>query len=310
MSVNVDLDKLKGFVAVGEELHFTRAAQTRLHVSQPWLSRSVKSLEQKLGVQLFERHSRHVELTAPGRRLLYGARKLIHDFDRTVSAVVQERKGSGNLIVGYSLFVDLHFIASLRQLSLPGSRPTTISLESSSSEDAAQQVRNREWDCGIVILPVDTQDLEIIQLFPVPLAGAMRKTHRLARRRALNLEDLRDEPLILAGKRRESQFRGWLLNRFSEAGIAPKVVEEAASPHEAQYLVTRGLGIAVANAGAFRTSLEGIIVRPFPSESLEMYTAIVIRKGKRSPVVAGFVDRVVEMAKAQGRSRPATRSAV
>src|ERR1700730_15143699 len=97
MSVNVDLDKLKGFVAVGEELHFTRAAQPRLHVSQPWLSRSVKSLERKLGVQLFERHSRHVELTAPGRRLLYGARKLIHDFDRTVSAVVQEKKGGGHL---------------------------------------------------------------------------------------------------------------------------------------------------------------------------------------------------------------------
>jgi len=42
MSINVDLDRLKSFVAVGEELHFTRAAQNRLHVSQPWLSRSVK----------------------------------------------------------------------------------------------------------------------------------------------------------------------------------------------------------------------------------------------------------------------------
>ena len=93
MSINVDLDRLKSFVAVGEELHFTRAAQNRLHVSQPWLSRSVKSLEQKLGVQLFERHSRHVELTPSGRRLLYGARKIIYDFDRIVSAVVRERKG-------------------------------------------------------------------------------------------------------------------------------------------------------------------------------------------------------------------------
>ena len=48
MSINIDLDRLKSFVAVGEELHFTRAAQNRLHVSQPWLSRSVKSLEQSL----------------------------------------------------------------------------------------------------------------------------------------------------------------------------------------------------------------------------------------------------------------------
>jgi hypothetical protein len=107
MSINVDIDKLKSFVAVGEELHFTRAAQNRLHVSQPWLSRSVKSLEDKLGVQLFERHSRHVQLTAPGRRLLYGARRIVHDFDRTVSAVVRDRRGNGHVTVGYSPYVDL-----------------------------------------------------------------------------------------------------------------------------------------------------------------------------------------------------------
>src|SRR5260370_41628881 len=109
MSINVDLDKLKSFVAVGEELHFTRSAQNRLHISQPWLSRSVKSLEQKLGVQLFERHSRKVELTPPGRRLLYGARKIIHDFDRTVSAVGPDRKGSGELTAWCLPYVGLRF---------------------------------------------------------------------------------------------------------------------------------------------------------------------------------------------------------
>jgi len=118
MSINVDLDRLKSFVAVGEELHFTRAAQNRLHVSQPWLSRSVKSLEQKLGVQLFDRHSRHVELTPPGRRLLYGARKILHDFDRTVSAVVRDRKGNGHLTVGYSPYVDLRFMIERRSCSI------------------------------------------------------------------------------------------------------------------------------------------------------------------------------------------------
>jgi DNA-binding transcriptional LysR family regulator len=129
MSINVDLDRLKSFVAVGEELHFTRAAQNRLHVSQPWLSRSVKSLEQKLGVQLFERHSRHVELTPPGRRLLYGARKLLHDFDRTVSAVVRDRKGNGHLTVGYSPYVDLRFMTELKEMALGESPTVTLALK-------------------------------------------------------------------------------------------------------------------------------------------------------------------------------------
>src|SRR6266446_3406651 len=303
MSINVDLDRLKSFVAVGEELHFTRAAQNRLHVSQPWLSRSVKSLESKLGVQLFERHSRHVELTPPGRRLLYGARKILHDFDRTVSAVVRDRKGNGHLTVGYSPYVDLRFMAELEEMALSESPTANISFESSSSEEMVLDVERRVWDCGIVILPVDAPHLEIIPLFRLPLAAAMQKTHRLAKKRALRIEDLQNESLILGGKRRDLQFRGWLLARLADAGIRPRIAAETASPHEAQYLVTRGIGMALANSGAFRTSPEGVVVRLFPSELVQTQTAILIRKGSHSSGMAAFLDRVLQMAKARGRSR-------
>jgi DNA-binding transcriptional LysR family regulator len=303
MSINVDLDRLKSFVAVGEELHFTRAAQNRLHVSQPWLSRSVKSLEQKLGVQLFDRHSRHVELTPPGRRLLYGARKILHDFDRTVSAVVRDRKGNGHLTVGYSPYVDLRFMTELEELARGESPTANISFESSSSEEMVLNVERRVWECGIVILPVDAPQLEIIPLFRLPLAAAMQKTHRLAKRRALRIEDLVNESLILGGKRRDLQFRGWLLSRLSDAGITPRIAAETSSPHEAQYLVTRGVGMALANSGAFRTSPEGVVVRLFPSELVQTQTAILIRKGSHSAGMAVFLNRVLQMAKVRGGSR-------
>jgi DNA-binding transcriptional LysR family regulator len=302
MSVNVDLNKLKGFVAVGEELHFTRAAQTRLHVSQPWLSRSVKSLESKLGVQLFERHSRHVELTPPGRRLLYGARKMIHDFDRTVAAVVRERKEDGCLTVGYSSYVDLRFMTELQGKVFGELLRVNINFESASCEETILQVKNREWDCGIVMLPVDAPHLDVIPLFRLPLAAAMQKAHRLARRRALKLEDLQSERLIIGGKRSDFRFRLWLLGRLSDAGVTARIAAEAASPHEAQYLVTRGAGIALANSGAFRTSPEGVVVRLFPSEFEQIETAIVLCKGRHSSPVTAFVNRAVQMAKKRGKS--------
>jgi DNA-binding transcriptional LysR family regulator len=306
MSINVDLDKLKSFVAVGEELHFTRAAQHRLHVSQPWLSRSVRSLEQKLGVQLFERHSRHVELTAPGRRLLYGARKIIHDFDRTVSAVVREKRANGHVVVGYSPYVDLRFMTELKEVIQGESETVNVSFESAPSEEITLRVLNREWDCGIVVLPLGTSDLEIIPLFKLPLAAALQKTHRLARRRVWRLEDLQNEGLIL--QRHDLHFRGWLLHHLAEAGVKPRIVTEATSPHEAQYLVTRGTGIALANSGAFRTTLEGIVVRPFHSDSVQTYTALVVRKGRHSSALGGFVNRVLQMARTRGQGRPAMRS--
>lgn len=303
MSMNVDLDKLKGFVAVGEELHFTRAAQSRLHVSQPWLSRSIKSLENKLGVQLFERHSRHVELTPPGRRLLYGARKIIHDFDRTVAAVVRERTDNGRITVGYSSYVDLRFVTELQEAVFSESPRGNINFESSSCEEIILQIQNGEWDCGIVMLPVEAPELDIIPLFRLPLAAAMRKTHRLAKRRALSLNDLQGESLIIGGKRHDLRFGSWLLSRFLDAGVTARIAAEAASPHEAQYLVTRGAGIALANSGAFRTSPEGVVVQLFPSEVVQIQTAIILRKGRHSSAVTAFVNRTLQMAKARGKSR-------
>jgi DNA-binding transcriptional LysR family regulator len=303
MSINVDLDKLKSFVAVGEELHFTRAAQNRLHVSQPWLSRSVRSLEQKLGVQLFERHSRHVELTPPGRRFLYGARKIIHDFERTVAAVVRDRKSNGHLTVGYSLYADVRFMTELKEIALGDLPALSIIFEGSSSEETIRRVQNREWDCGIVILPVDASQLEIIPLFRLPLAAAIHKSHRLAKRRTLKFEDLQNEKLILGGKRRDVYFRQWLLSRLSNGGVSPRIVAEAASPHEAQYLVSRGVGIAMANSGAFRTSPEGVVVRSFPSELAETQTALVFRKGRHSSTLEALINRIVAMVKVRARSR-------
>jgi len=235
--------------------------------------------------------------------LLYGARKILHDFDRTVSAVVRDRKGNGHLTVGYSPYVDLRFMTELEEMALGESPTANISFESASSEEMVLNVERRAWDCGILILPVDAPHLEIIPLFRLPLAAAMQKTHRLAKRRALRIEDLVNENLILGGKRRDLQFRGWLLSRLSDAGITPRIAAETASPHEAQYLVTRGVGMAVANSGAFRTSPEGVVVRLFPSDLVQTQTAILIRKGNHSAGMAVFLNRVLQMAKVRGGSR-------
>jgi DNA-binding transcriptional LysR family regulator len=161
-------------------------------------------------------------------------------------------------------------MTELKELVQRESETIKISFESASSEEIARRVHNRESDCWIVILPLSTSDLEII---PLPLAAAMQKTHRLARRRALKPEDLQSESLIL--QRQDLHFREWLLHQLGEASVKPKIVREATNPHEAQYLVTRGNGIALANSGAFRTSLEGIVVRAFHSDSVRTQTALV-----------------------------------
>ena len=282
MSINVDLDRLKSPRCRGRRAAlFTRAAQNRLHVSQPWLSRSVKSLEQKLMCtcssgtaatwnSLLQDDACCMELARSFTTLIGSFRRL------------SERGKGAASTVGYSPHVDLRFMTELKEMALGESPTVNISFESSSSDETVFHVDHRDWDCGIIILPVDAPHLDIVPLFRLPLAAAMqKKTHRLAKRRALRLEDLQNERLILGGKRFDLQFRGWLLRRLSDAGITPRIAAEAVSPHEAQYLVTRGAGIALSNSGAFRTSPEGVVVRLFPSELVQKTeTAIVLQKGK------------------------------
>jgi DNA-binding transcriptional LysR family regulator len=194
------------------------------------------------------------------------------------------------------------FVTELQEAVFSESPRGNINFESSSCEETILQVQNGEWDCGIVMLPVEAPQLDIVPLFRLPLAAAMQKAHRLAKRRTLRLEDLQGERLIVGGKRRNLRFRSWLLSCLSDAGVTARIAAEAASPHEAQYLVTRGAGIALANSGAFRSSPEGVVVRLFPSDLVQIETAIVLCKGRHSSPIAAFVNRAVEMAKKRGKS--------
>ncbi len=98
---------------LAEELNFTQAAR-RLHLAQPALSRAIRQLEGYLKVTLFIRSTRKVELTDPGRKFVYEARKAVHYSERAMQiAVRQKRKDSPKLIVGYPSFCDLEFIADL-----------------------------------------------------------------------------------------------------------------------------------------------------------------------------------------------------
>src|SRR5260221_10026568 len=102
--------ELECFVAVAEELHFSKAAK-RLHMSQPPLSRQIQSLERKLGVQLLKRKTRLVELTSPGRSFLNDARETLHSLDRamiTVHVIHQvDNERIGLVLIGYLLARDL-----------------------------------------------------------------------------------------------------------------------------------------------------------------------------------------------------------
>jgi DNA-binding transcriptional LysR family regulator len=156
--MDLDLRKVRYFVAVAEELHFGRAAE-RLHIAQPVLSRQIRALEDDLSSPLFVRDRRHTELTAAGRQLLEEARPLLANADALRLRVGRTAHGSDIFTVGF--MPGLLVTAAVRALS--GAHPDlTVDVIRTSWDDQVQVVHDGRVDVSYVRLPIDQAGLKLV----------------------------------------------------------------------------------------------------------------------------------------------------
>lgn len=190
--MDVDLRKLRYFVAVAERLHFGRAAGD-LHIAQPVLSRQIRALEDELHVRLFERDRRSTELTAAGRQLLEDARPLLASAEALRRRVVRAGRGTATFTVGFMPGITV--TAAVRALTErhPDLR---VELVRTSWVDQVEVLRDGRVDVSIVRLPVDQRGLSVRPMFEDPRVVVLRSDHRLAGKESVEIGDLADEHLL------------------------------------------------------------------------------------------------------------------
>ena len=189
---DLDLRKLRYFVAVAEELHFGRAAE-RLHIAQPVLSRQIRALEDELRAQLFVRTKRATELTPAGRQLLDDARPLLSGADATRRRVVQAARGSKTFTIGF--MPGLTVTQAVRAF---GSAHPEIEMEliRTTWNDQVDVLHDGRADVSIVRLPIDQAGLTVRPLFEEPRVAMLASDHRLAGKPVIDITDLADEHLL------------------------------------------------------------------------------------------------------------------
>lgn len=237
--------QLRYFVAVAEELHFGRAA-LRENVSQPPLSSQVRKLEEDLGVELFKRTKRKVQLTEAGAALLPEARGILEATLRAREVARLAQRGEvGQVRIGFVHSASLGYLPDLLG-PFRGKFPNIdIQLEEMTVSEQTVALQKGRIDIGVLRPPIEDPSLSSFNVAREPFNLVVWAGHPLASRKVVKLADLAEEPFVFYPEHRSPAFYRQLTEMCLEAGFLPKVAVEANTMYTAIGLAGTGAGLAI-----------------------------------------------------------------
>ncbi len=245
---NVDLRRLRYFVAVAEEQHFGRAA-ARLHMSTPPLSQRIRELEAELGLALFDRTSRSVELTEAGARLLNDARAVLQAADRFEQAAAQLTTVGNDLSFGYCHGSEGGAMRALRRFR--DERPDVLVHPASMTSLAmAEQIAGGRVAVGIVRGAVEGDErIASVPLTRVPVDHvSIPPGHWLAGRELVDARELEGEPVLVVERSEAPHAHDAIARYLGGLGVRPQWVTHGATQIERVFdMVAIGTGIGWLN---------------------------------------------------------------
>lgn len=282
--------QLRYFSAVAERLHFGRAAQA-LHISQPPLSRAIRALEAQLGVALFVRTRRRVELTPAGVRLLDEARRLTAQMERAVTGLRAIAAGEeGRLRIGFVSLADFGVLPGLLQAYKAARPRVQLALREMLSPDQAAALAAGELDFGLLLPPVAASaELEHLVIQRERFVIALPARHRLARLRKVPMHALAGEPLVMIPKRIAPGLYDIVANLAAKAGFSLNVAQEAIQMQTVVSLVSSGLGASIVPESVANLGRRGVVYRSLaePHPRLDLWLAW--RRRPLEPAAQEFV---------------------
>jgi DNA-binding transcriptional LysR family regulator len=285
----VELRHLRYFVAVAEELNFSRAAQ-RMHMAQPPLSAAIRQLERDLGVDLFIRTTREVRLTDAGHAFLAGARRTLADAERAAEDAKRAAAGElGHLRIAYSWSTRFETLPALGR-AFRASHPDV--------ELLAQEMWNARMppafaggsiDIALSLCPEIAAELDLAPIRKERLVALLPEAHPLAREDAIPLAALADEEFIVFPREIAPRLHDAFMSIYRRAGFEPRVRNESFHTGWDLGVLAEIPAVAVAPQTVAAGLPDGIVAVAIsePTDALE--TCLVWRRDDRSATVAAFV---------------------
>lgn len=290
----MELRHLRYFIAVAEERHIGRAA-SRLHISQPPLTRQIQKLEEELGVQLFIRTSKGMELTPAGELFLEEARNIRSAVQQAAERT--QRAGQGRLgrldigIFGSAILDSIPAILLKFRESFPDVEVALHNMDKNMQLDALRQ-RRIDIAFNRFITPVHGIENEVVLTEQILIA--LNTSHPLANEPALPFNVLRSNPLIVYPTGGRPSFIDKVISLCAQRGFMPNIAQEVGDALNGVALVSSNFGICPVPESAAKLNLHGVVYRPLldPPENATLKLNCFYRSNDQSPLLQSFLQVV------------------
>jgi len=286
----MELRHLRYFVAVAEELNFTRAAK-RLGINQPPLSLQIRQLEKEMGTPLLVRHARGVELTNAGRLMLEDTRVILNQVEQAKIGVRRRARGeTGYLIIGSSGGTYFHPLIPkiIREYRIH--YPNVVLFpQASNTALLIAQLRAGKIDIAFIRTPTgESEGLMRELLVDEPTVMAVPTGHPLSRSTSVPLRAFAKETVVLYPRELNPDNYDSIISAFKSAGFSPKL-SQAPQIVSVIPMVAAGLGVSIVPRSMNRILTDAVIYLPIDGNAPRALIALAYRQHDRSPAVQNFV---------------------
>lgn len=293
----MELRHLRYFIAVAEELHFTRAAE-RLHIGQPPLSQAIQALEADIGAQLFARTKRSVRLTDAGKLFLTDARRILALSEQAGETARRAERGeAGELRIGFTFSTPLTpFFAAVINRYRRAYPHVSLTLHELATLRQLEGLTQRTLDLGFIRPPERgrADELKLTAMRQDPLVAVLPTANPLSRKKTIEMRDLEGMPFVMYPPAAGTGIYPQIFRLCRDAGFVPNVALEAGEASTIIGLVAAGCGVSLLPKAFERIRMDGVCYRPIADEAATTTLLLAQRKDEVSPLVEAFVALAME----------------
>ena len=286
----MELRHLRYFIAVAEELHFTKAAE-RLHIAQPPLSQQIQQLEAELKVKLFHRQTkRQVQLTEAGKVFLQEAYQLLVQLETAVALTQRIGRGqTGRLRIGFTSLVIYDLLPLILQEFHAQFQEVELVLRELTTSQQEQALRDSLIDVGFAHPPLEDDTLSYKCIHKQTLVVALPSTHSLAQQEQISVRSLLNEPLIVFPRYLAPGLYDRIMSLFGQENCQPNITQSAIQMQTIIALVSARMGVAIVPSSLQNLQRPGVAYRPIVEQVPVIETAVIWQPESLTPILENFL---------------------